>query len=210
MCENSVWNSAGCCTHYFISPNFSGLNKSPGLQLIIAAPQSTGAPTSSCSWPSCSPCWRRSARGARLDALWCHHSSPAKQSEDASKSRITLHIKHKTAAVQKATWKGLWRFMQEQTNVKILLFVFHVCILCYAINNIIILCDIILCNTILCCVWKGIVVVESKIKNCKSRFSTSIIDKMLPDLLLYVKQDENLNAEPRRQVDREESLIQLT
>ena len=35
--------------HRFIGPHFTGLDKSPGLQPIIAATLSQGAPTSSCS-----------------------------------------------------------------------------------------------------------------------------------------------------------------
>lgn len=58
MCENRVRDAADglvclCLAHHFIAPYFTGLDKSPGLQPIIAATLSRGAPTSSCSWPSC-------------------------------------------------------------------------------------------------------------------------------------------------------------
>lgn len=54
MCENRVRDAAGglvCLSlaHHFIAPHFTGLDKSPGLQPIIAAALSQGAPTSSCS-----------------------------------------------------------------------------------------------------------------------------------------------------------------
>lgn len=73
-----------CHTRHFIGPHFSGLNKRPGLQPIIAATLSPGTPTSSCSWPSCWLCWRRNAGWAQPGALWCHRSLPAKRRQHTS------------------------------------------------------------------------------------------------------------------------------
>lgn len=65
--------------HHFTALYFPGLDKSPVLQPVIAATLPPTALTSSCSWPSYSLCWHRSAGGARLGALWCHQSSPAER-----------------------------------------------------------------------------------------------------------------------------------